>query len=79
MILRSKNNNNEIFFPAAGCRYNDKQADGDGEMCWYWSSTISKDIPKSAFDLRIISSGSHEVSASSRYIGQVIRPIIKTK
>ncbi|MCR5361898.1 MAG: DUF1566 domain-containing protein [Bacteroidales bacterium] len=49
-------NGNSIFLPAAGCRSGDEiccvGAGGD-----YWSSTLSKDYPYSAVDVRFYSSG----------------------
>lgn len=66
-------NDNYIFLPAAGCRYNGS-LDLAGSDGYYWSSSLGESNSGSAYYLSFYSS-SVDWSCSYRYGGQSVRPV----
>ncbi len=75
-IVKSKNNGNSIFLPAAGSRSGTSTEDvgSDGR---YWSSSLSEEYPADAWYL-YFSSGSCYRNRNFRYCGWSVRPVCKT-
>ncbi len=75
-IVKSKNNGNSIFLPAAGSRSGTSTEDvgSDGR---YWSSSLSEEYPADAWYL-YFSSGSCYRNRNYRYCGWSVRPVCKT-
>ena len=71
--LVTASNGNSIFLPAAGRRW---QGDLDtvGSYGYYWSSSLSTDIPYIAWDVRF-DSGAVDRSDLNRCIGSSVRPV----
>jgi uncharacterized protein (TIGR02145 family) len=74
-IFKSKKNDNEIFFPAAGFNGNDGNPTHVGNYGFYWSSTLCTDNPSNAPLLYFHSGYISPLSNSFRYYGQSVRPV----
>jgi len=81
ILFTSKNNNNNIFLPAAGWQDEKSTNDGKGSSVHLWSRTLYTFYPVEAcrcyftgFDNRLY------IDSGSRYIGRSVRPVrIKTR
>jgi hypothetical protein len=71
--VTSKKNGNSIFLPAAGCRY-DSSLSSAGSSGYYWSSSLSTDYPRTAYDLSF-NSDYVVWNGYDRYIGFTVRPV----
>ena len=65
-------NGNFIFLPAAGCRSRNDLNSGGG---FYWSSSLVKDVPNSAWRLRF-GSLSCNMDNGVRFYGFSVRPVV---
>ncbi len=73
-IVTSNINDNSIFLPAAGYRYNDDLNDA-GSNGYFWSSSLITDIPGGARCGGISSNGGSRGSVGRLY-GQSVRPVL---
>ena len=71
--LTSKTNGNSIFLPAAGFREG-SSLNAAGSYGYYWSSSLSSDLPSCAWNRHIYSDGLSR-SRSAHYWGLTIRPV----
>ena len=72
--VTSKSNGNSIFLPAAGCRYGGSLLDA-GNYGYYWSSLLSTDYPRNAYELNF-SSGNVSRNGYGRDYGLSVRPVL---
>lgn len=73
-LITSKTNNNTLFLPASGS-CNRGSVYGVGSYGFYWSSSLNKNNPSSAWYLDF-GSGYISGNAGSRYCGYTIRGIM---
>ena len=66
-------NGNSIFLPAGGW-YDESSLEYEGERCYYWTSTPLWVYAYYAYGLYADEEGI-EVGVTSRYVGQLIRPV----
>ena len=71
--VKSKANGNSIFLPAAGYRY-DGYLNGADRYGYYWSSSLSSDIPRSAWHVSFYSDFVSR-DGINRCLGQSVRPV----
>ncbi len=69
----AENNNNYIFLPAAGGRYDGSLYD-DGSCVYYWSSSLYSDYPESAWGL-VIGRSAFGRNILPRYSGYSVRAV----
>ena len=68
-------NGNSIFFPAAGCRYDDDLSNaGNGGL--YWSSSLYADSPDRAWRVYFYSGRVYRYDDGGRYCGLSVRPVL---
>ena len=72
-LVTSNTNSNSIFLPAAGYR-NNKKLSNVGSYGYYWSASLSSDVPYYAWRV-IFSSDSYEGEGSYRYRGYTVRAV----
>ena len=73
-MVTSRINNNSIFLPFSGFRYND--AIGDvGKFGFYWSSSLDPHDPDRAWSADL-SADNHIMFAIMRYRGYSVRPVM---
>ncbi|MEE0921901.1 MAG: hypothetical protein U0L47_05340 [Paludibacteraceae bacterium] len=72
--VTSKSNGNSIFLPAAGCRYGGSFLDA-GNYGYYWSSLLSTDYPRNAYELNFSSSNVSR-NGYGRDYGLSVRPVL---
>ena len=72
--VSSKKNNNSIFLPAAGYRY-DKSYAYVGSDGLYWSSQVYSSGVYSAWDMRFNKGGRNPGNDGNRYYGFSVRPV----
>ncbi len=72
--VTSKSNGNEIFLPAAGCRFG-KQTGYYGDFGYYWTSTPCT-VTNNAQCAHFFS-GHHNVGGHNRSIGRCVRAVMK--
>lgn len=68
-------NGNSIFFPAAGCIY-DNILNYAGSEGYYWSSSLVESDPGAAFVIGF-SSGYNDWDGNARYCGQSVRAVVR--
>ena len=68
-------NNNTIFLPASGYRYDDDLYYGDGSMGSYWSNSLNSSDTDNAYGLSFINVDISPSGYSCRYFGFPVRPV----
>ena len=71
--VTSKANGNALFLPAVGHR--DDASDDDGEIGYYWSSTLYLSYPYAAYYCYLASARHNATSRGYRYAGQSVRAV----
>lgn len=74
LYLKSKINNNKIFFPASGYGHQTKWS-AAAERGYYWSGTFVSE--RNARGMRFNASQTDPAHQESRFSGQTIRPVMK--
>ena len=73
-LVKSKTNDNSIFLPAAGIRYDNNLYDVSFRG-YYWSSSLRTDDPRYAWHVYFNSNDVLRSSSGRRYNGFPVRPV----